>query len=199
MLHKEDGDHWGTRKRAASGWFAFDWKSVDKDDIGAQGTPYNCKENITFILFFYLEWKVLHALLCAEWVLWPCKKIKNKKRSEKRTNLLVSLLKKTLVPRGGFQPSTAERLPCLFSSRGWYHHTGSEVLLTSAPQLVFNNSHDCNKATISADISPAGVKRGQWTIFTSSSCTSGVLNHCSYRSREPTKDTKYEFMALAVR
>lgn len=46
---------------------------------------------------------------------------------------------------------------------GSCHLAGSEVLLATdgPPETVFNSSRVCNKEAISADISPAGVKRGQ--------------------------------------
>lgn len=42
---------------------------VDEDGVGAPGESIQLlfgRENITLILFFFLEWKVLHSLLCPE-------------------------------------------------------------------------------------------------------------------------------------
>lgn len=80
---------------------------------------------------------------------------------------------------------------------GSCHLTGSEVLLASAgsPETVFNNSRDCNKAPISADISPAGVKWGQRSIYVK------WLHVWSLESlfislEGANQETEYEFMAL---
>lgn len=106
-------------------------------------------------------------------------------------------------PVGSSESLTEERKKIIFHSRGqknfgpswngslstaapfgWCLLARSEVLLTS--EVVFNASNGCNKAAISVDVPPAGVKSGQCSIYIKWLKSGFVL------FEGLTKDTKYE-------
>lgn len=115
------------------------------------------KENITLILFFFLEWKVLHPLLWDRFyepgLLKPALKEVN---TCKKNNTF------SLGPRGGFHISTTVSLVLAQLERLIIKADVTSLdLKCCPPQTLFNNIRVGNKVTISAEISPTGVKRGQ--------------------------------------
>lgn len=135
--------------------------------------------------------------------LWAFETLLEKKKSEKIT-IFFSLRPES--ENAGAQRKLSSLHSCTFVQlerpivSGWCHLAESEALLTSdgSPETVFNNS-DYNKMMIFTRMFLRRESSEDGGRFTSSDCTSRVLNSPFVSLEEADKETKYEFMALAVR
>lgn len=160
---------------------------VDKDGVGAPGNRHG-----TLILFFFLEWKVLHPLLwdSSSWA-WAFETLSKRSKHLQGKQLILSFLK-TLEPRGGFHISTAVSLVLVQLER------------LMSPHWIWSVAH----LTLSLTTSASAIKRQlkQIYLLRESNEDRGQIYvklllvwspESLFMSLEgANKDTKYEFMAL---
>lgn len=135
---------------------------LGKDGVGALGSRHSrrlVKKTSLSLCVFFLQWKVFPASFMFHGPVGF---------SNFSERIIISPPPLTR-PEEAFRRRTAVTLACLLSSesldRGGADVTSPDRRCCSPqparPRLFLTTAHVCNKEAISADIPPAGVKRGQ--------------------------------------